>query len=67
MKNTEFTKVCDMCENAVRIQDEENILCKSKGIVKKSYRCKRFAYDPLKRIPERAADIPLPSMEEMKI
>lgn len=65
--NIEITKVCDMCENAVCIHDENNVLCRRKGVVNKGYSCRRFSYDPLKRTPQKRRELSLPDLEEMKI
>ena len=33
--------------------DGESVLCPKKGIMDKDFSCKRFRYDPLKRVPEK--------------
>ncbi|MBQ0101392.1 MAG: hypothetical protein KBT31_01165 [Firmicutes bacterium] len=51
----EVPHVCELCEHAILINDEENILCSKKGIVSKGFKCGKYIYDPLKKIP---MDIP---------
>ena len=60
--NPDTPKMCLYCENATVISDDDNVLCSLKGIVNKEYSCKKFIYDPLKRIP--APIPPLPKLSE---
>ena len=48
-------KYCKYCETAVTLSDPDSMLCRKFGIVKASYCCRRFRYDPLKRAPRRPA------------
>lgn len=43
---------CKYCEMA-KARDGENITCEKFGDVKAYDSCKKFAYDPLKRIPKK--------------
>ena len=45
-------RFCSYCAHAGKI-DEDTYLCKKKGIVTSSHRCRKFKYDPLKRVPAR--------------
>lgn len=47
-----ISKFCSYCKYAGKI-DESTFLCSKKGIVSSSHRCRRFKYDPLKRVPAR--------------
>jgi hypothetical protein len=44
---------CEYCQFGTQI-DEENILCTKKGQVSLWGSCRRFRYDPTKRIPPKA-------------
>lgn len=44
---------CEYCARARRAKDGRVMLCAKKGIVPLYHRCRRFQYDPLKRIPYR--------------
>jgi hypothetical protein len=59
--------MCLYCENATAISDDDNILCSFKGIVNKEYKCKKFIYDPLKRVPSPMPPIHKLSEEDMII
>ena len=55
MKKNEITeKICAYCEKASGIYDDDTMICKNRGIVSKAYSCRKFIYDPLKRIPPKA-------------
>ncbi len=62
MKNeqVEIIKCCAFCEKATPLAGDEYVLCSKKGVVSLTYKCRRFSYDPLKRVPKRA-----PSLEKL--
>ena len=43
---------CAYCSRAVKI-DEDTMVCVKRGVVCPEDACRRFRYDPLKRIPFR--------------
>ena len=45
-------RCCAYCAHASKISDDE-MVCQKKGIVSSYDQCRRFRYDPLKRIPSR--------------
>ena len=51
-------KICAYCEFAVPIYDDEAMLCSKRGVVAKTFYCRKFAFDPLKHIPTRSAPAP---------
>ncbi len=48
---------CSYCRHGSRFE-EDQILCKKRGVVDPGFHCKKFRYDPLKRIPHRIAILP---------
>ncbi|MGN1073529.1 MAG: hypothetical protein ACI4QB_00935, partial [Eubacteriales bacterium] len=48
---------CATCARATRL-GEHDMLCRRYGVVYDEYKCKRYVYDPLKRIPPRTPPIP---------
>ena len=44
---------CSYCKFGTRI-DEDQILCINKGVVPDMHKCRKFVYDPCKRIPVKA-------------
>lgn len=56
---------CAYCEHASPLSDHQEFLCRYKGVVQASYRCKKFTYDLLKRVPSpRILSIPSLSLDE---
>lgn len=45
------TPMCEICRLGRRSSDGKVILCIRKGIMDPSGRCRKFTYDPLRRIP----------------
>lgn len=45
-------RYCTYCQFAGKI-DEETMVCQYHGIVPSGHHCRKFRYDPLKRIPGR--------------
>ena len=43
---------CSYCEYATKIDDEQ-VLCSKKGLRAASAKCRKFSYDPCKRIPSK--------------
>lgn len=44
---------CAYCVHGAKLEDGQ-ILCAKKGLKAESDKCRRFQYDPLKRIPAKA-------------
>lgn len=42
---------CEYCRMGKLSADGNSILCPKKGVMDKDFSCKKFKYDPLKRIP----------------
>ena len=49
-------KYCKYCEHALALSDPDAMLCARAGVVSAGHCCRRFRYDPLKRVPKRKAD-----------
>ena len=45
-------KSCSYCAHGTKI-DEEQVLCIKKGVVPVCGKCRKFSYDPCKRIPAK--------------
>lgn len=44
---------CTYCRYGTALDDEQ-VLCTKRGVVKTDRKCRKFAYDPLKRVPMKA-------------
>ena len=51
----EIPPCCEYCENARRGVEGRSMLCVRHGVVPPYHHCRRFRYDPLKRVPVRQA------------
>ncbi len=61
MKDSDnIEKICEYCRFAGPIAGTGDMLCDKKGVVPKEYTCRRFLYDPLKRVPRRMPELPIP-------
>ena len=58
MKKDGLEKYCKFCEKATTLSKEGVVLCEKFGIVDASHKCRRFRYDPLKRMPKLLAKEP---------
>lgn len=45
-----IAKSCSYCSHGTKI-DEEQVLCVKKGVVPVNGKCRKFNYDPCKRVP----------------
>ena len=46
-------KSCTYCRHSTKVNEEE-CLCMKKGIVPLDHKCRKFTYDPCKRVPSKA-------------
>ena len=56
-KKKDIDKLCAYCVKAQPLADGETMLCEKNGVVACDNKCRKFRYDPLKRVP---APIPRP-------
>ncbi len=45
-------KSCSYCTHGA-VLDEEQVLCAKRGLVSADKKCRKFSYDPCKRIPHK--------------
>ncbi len=45
-------RACAYCANGAKVTDDQ-ILCTKVGVVSVYYQCRKFKYDPCKRIPHK--------------
>lgn len=60
-------RACRHCANGRPTGDGERVLCVHKGIVEADYACRKYRYDPLKRVPKRRPALPAFSADEFKL
>ena len=58
---------CAYCRFGHPSPDQVMIMCSKYGPVTPYYKCKKFEYDPLKRIPKRRPPLPSLNPEDFKL
>lgn len=58
---------CKYCTEGFYKPGEEKVLCLKRGVTAPAFHCKKFEYDPLKRIPERPQSPHAPEKQELDI
>ena len=54
---------CVYCAHGTKLTDSQ-ILCIKRGVVSEFYQCRKFRYDPCKRIPVKAKALDLSKYHE---
>lgn len=50
--NKNITPACEYCAVGRNLKEKGVILCIKRGVVKSDFHCKKFKYNPLKRVPK---------------
>ena len=58
MYGATIAPACEYCAWGRRASDPRMILCEKCGIVSPYYKCRKFRYDPLRRVPKRPPKLP---------
>lgn len=64
-RNIDCQRVCLFCENASLLPGGNDVLCKHRGIVSEDHSCRKFTYDPLKRVPAPKLEMPTLSEDDL--
>ena len=54
---------CAYCALSGKIDDEQ-VICRRRGIVDAASSCRHFSYDPLKRVPPKRRAVPLTQYDD---
>lgn len=49
---------CEYCAVGTITPTGKNVLCPKKGVLAPDFSCKKFKYDPLKRVPKKMPELP---------
>ncbi len=60
-KDRDIPECCEYCRFASAVSVTEDMLCEKKGIVSPEYVCRKFVYDPLKRVPRKPPELSVPT------
>ena len=55
---------CSYCLFGNRSREGNKVLCEKQGLVDADYSCKKWVYDPIKRVPKKQLNIP--NQEDIK-
>lgn len=58
---------CIYCRSGRPSPDNVMILCRKYGPVAPFYQCRKFQYDPLKRVPKKQPKLPSYSAEDFQL
>lgn len=58
----DIEKQCGYCAHAAKVNDSTYV-CVKRGVVNRYGSCRRFQYDPLKRVPEPQPKLQLPKFD----
>lgn len=56
--NKDITPACAYCEFGKEASDGTMVECGKKGLVSPYFRCKKFKYTPVRRVPRRGQKLP---------
>lgn len=56
-------RYCAYCQFSGKI-NEDQVVCQKCGVVPSTHQCRRFRYDPLKRIPQKSAPLDFSKYDE---
>ena len=62
-----ISPACEYCLHGRRAADDKMILCSLRGVVSPYYQCRKYVYDPLRRIPRRQPKLPEFSPEDFSL
>ena len=60
-KSEDTVKLCELCRYSAPLAMGDDMLCEKRGVVKREYSCRKFMYDPLKRVPRRLDPVTMPA------
>ena len=58
-----IASACAYCRNSVKIDDEQ-VLCMKRGVRPAASKCRKFSYDPCKRVPPKVKAINFSKYQE---
>ena len=53
--NKKLEKHCEYCVHGARLNFDDQIICKKRGVTDKTDKCHSYKYDPLKRVPTKVS------------
>jgi hypothetical protein len=53
-----ITPSCSYCKFGNKSKEGNKVLCEKQGLVDADFACKKWDYDPIKRVPKKQLNIP---------
>ncbi|NLP48645.1 MAG: hypothetical protein GX345_06850 [Clostridiales bacterium] len=66
LNSKKISPQCSLCVHGKPTPDGLGILCIKKGLMRPDSKCRRFLYDPLKRVPRRQPALPTINPEDFE-
>ena len=67
LRASKYEPACEFCRFGKSAPDGSSVLCSVRGVMRKTSRCKKYEYDPVKRKPNRAPLLPEYDPEEFAL
>ena len=65
--NKNLQPACAYCGRGRRCPGGDRVLCPLRGVMEPSDACRRFRYNPLKRVPKRSQKLPAYKSEDFAL
>ncbi len=62
-----YEPCCAQCRNGIPSVDKKTVFCKKRGVMEADDCCRKYDYDPLRRVPKGRVTIPVPEEEEFRL
>lgn len=59
-----ITRSCSYCQRGTAMEDDQ-ILCQKRGVVSAYYSCRKFRYNPCKRVPAKMKALDLDKYKDV--
>ena len=57
-RGKDYEPACELCLHGKLAPDGSSVLCSLRGVMRRTSRCKKYEYDPIKREPKHTPLLP---------
>ena len=65
--NKDIPPACASCRRGRRCPGTDRVLCSLRGVMEPADACRKYRYDPLKRVPKRPRKLPVYKPEDFAL
>jgi hypothetical protein len=65
--NKDITPACEYCELGENSSDGSMVMCQRNGTVSPYFRCSKFKYSPIRRVPRQSPKLPKMNPEDFSL